>query len=148
MLNYASIAVEDSMLNTPPCWPIYMCGLVFAHMLANGGLKSMEEANEKVSAKCCRPGVNCGRACSLGTPHQVSDHLSSKLPLWLGLVLSAQKARVLYEAIEGSGGFFASPVEPAARSLMNVPFTIPSNADLEKKFVAEADARSMVRGYC
>lgn len=29
-------------------------------------------------------------------------------------------------------GFYANPVDPAVRSLMNVPFTIPSSPDLEK----------------
>jgi phosphoserine aminotransferase len=42
------------------------------------------------------------------------------------------KAKVLYDAIETSGGFYNNPVDPAARSLMNVPFTIPSSPDLEK----------------
>jgi phosphoserine aminotransferase len=50
------------------------------------------------------------------------------------------KAGVLYDAIEASGGFYNSPVAPEARSKMNVPFTIPSNPDLEKAFVSEATA--------
>ena len=28
------------MYNTPPCWAIYMCGLVFNHMLRNGGIEA------------------------------------------------------------------------------------------------------------
>ncbi len=50
------------------------------------------------------------------------------------------KAAVIYDAIAASNGFYNSPVAPAARSKMNVPFTIPSDADLEKAFVAEATA--------
>lgn len=45
---------------------------------------------------------------------------------------NVEKAKVLYDAIEGSSGFYHNPVDPACRSLMNVPFTIPSNPDLEK----------------
>lgn len=56
------------------------------------------------------------------------------------------KAAVLYDTIAGSGGFYNSPVDPAARSQMNVPFTIPSNPDLEKKFVSEATAGGEPRG--
>lgn len=41
-------AKDGSMYNTPPCWSIYMCGLVFAHVLANGGLEAVEANNEKV----------------------------------------------------------------------------------------------------
>ncbi len=42
------------------------------------------------------------------------------------------KAKVLYDAIADSNGFYNNPVDPAVRSLMNVPFTIPSKPDLEK----------------
>lgn len=53
------------------------------------------------------------------------------------------KAGVIYDAIDGSNGFYNSPVAAANRSLMNVPFTIPSNPDLEKKFVSEATAAGL-----
>lgn len=46
------------------------------------------------------------------------------------------KAGLLYDTISGSNGFYFSPVEESVRSKMNVPFTIPSNADLEKAFIA------------
>jgi len=36
-------------------------------------------------------------------------------------------------------------VDEACRSLMNVPFTIPSSPELEKAFVAEAAAAGMVQ---
>ena len=58
------------------------------------------------------------------------------------------KAKVVYDAIFGSSGFYASPVAEAARSLMNIPFTIPSRPELEKDFVAEASKRGMVRAGC
>lgn len=51
-----------------------------------------------------------------------------------------EKAAVLYDAIKECGGFFDCPVDPSVRSLMNVPFTIPSNADLEKDFIKGAAA--------
>ena len=41
------------------------------------------------------------------------------------------KAALVYGAIAASGGFYHSPVDPACQSKMNVPFTIPSNPDLE-----------------
>lgn len=61
------------------------------------------------------------------------------------------KAKLLYDAIAGSNGFYANPVDPAVRSLMNVPFTIPSNPDLEKTFVKETEKLGLVskrRGAC
>src|SRR5690606_1838798 len=46
------------------------------------------------------------------------------------------KAELLYGAIDASD-FYTNPVEPAARSWMNVPFLVP-DAALEKPFVAQA----------
>lgn len=60
-------------------------------------------------------------------------------------VLRGVVAQVVYDAINGSNGFYNSPVDEACRSLMNVPFTIPSNPELEKSFVAEAAKLGMVR---
>lgn len=53
------------------------------------------------------------------------------------------KAAALYEAIDGSNGYYNCPVEADSRSLMNVVFRLPSE-DLEKKFVADAAAAGMV----
>jgi phosphoserine aminotransferase len=38
-------AENDSMLNTPPTWAIYVAGLVFEWLLAQGGLASIERRN-------------------------------------------------------------------------------------------------------
>lgn len=48
-----------------------------------------------------------------------------------------EKARILYEAIDGSGSFYRPHAKPDSRSTMNVTFRLPSE-DLEKQFVAEA----------
>ena len=46
MLNYQVMADNDSMYNTPPCWPIYMCKLVLEWIQNDiGGLEKMEERN-------------------------------------------------------------------------------------------------------
>jgi len=101
MLNYTIAAENGSMYNTPPCWPIYICGLVFKHLLKLGGLAAAQERN-------------------------------------------AVKAGLLYDTISSSNGFYFSPVEESVRSKMNVPFTIPSNPDLEKAFIAEATAAQLL----
>ncbi|EFJ48056.1 hypothetical protein VOLCADRAFT_81234 [Volvox carteri f. nagariensis] len=102
MLDYKIHVENDSMYNTPPCWSIYICGLVFEKLLKLGGLEAMQKLNE-------------------------------------------EKAAVLYDAIASSNGFYSSPVDPAVRSLMNVPFTIPSQPDLEKVFVKEAEKAGMLQ---
>jgi phosphoserine aminotransferase len=48
MLDYQVQAADKSMYNTPPCWSIYICGLVFAKMRRDGGLPAVQQLNEKV----------------------------------------------------------------------------------------------------
>ncbi len=48
--DYKQQADNDSMLNTPPTYAIYIAGLVFAHIKALGGLKAMEAHNKAKAA--------------------------------------------------------------------------------------------------
>lgn len=50
MLNYATHADERSMFNTPPCYSIYIAKLVFEWFRDIGGIKAMQELNEKKAA--------------------------------------------------------------------------------------------------
>lgn len=45
MFDYKLMADNDSMYNTPPCWPIYIAKLVFEYLLGIGGLEAMKEIN-------------------------------------------------------------------------------------------------------
>jgi phosphoserine aminotransferase len=56
--------------------------------------------------------------------------------------VNRRKAAKLYAAIDESG-FYANPVVPANRSLMNVPFTL-ARPELEPVFSAEARAAGLV----
>jgi len=96
MLDYKLFAENDSMYNTPPCWGIYMCGLVYKWVSAEGGVEEM------------------GRRAKART-------------------------KLVYDAIDGSGGFYKGHAATAARSIMNVTFTLPSE-ELTDKFVKEAKA--------
>lgn len=99
MLDFQTHAENESMYNTPPCFAMYMCGLVFAHLLELGGLEAVEKANE-------------------------------------------EKAALLYNAIDSSNGFYKCPLDPAVRSLMNVPFTM-ATPELESAFLKEAGKMGM-----
>jgi phosphoserine aminotransferase len=99
VLDYAAMAKERSMLNTPPTYAWYMAGLVFQWLRRQGGLTEMERRNRA-------------------------------------------KAALLYGAIDASD-FYANPVVPAARSLMNVPFTL-ARSELDKTFAAEAREAGLV----
>ncbi len=50
MMQYDIHVEKESMYNTPPTYGIYMCGLVFKHLLANGGIEAMYEHNMKKAA--------------------------------------------------------------------------------------------------
>ncbi len=47
MLNYSTHAENGSMFNTPPCYTIYVAGLVFQWIKKMGGLEAMKAHNEK-----------------------------------------------------------------------------------------------------
>ncbi len=100
VMDYAVMAENGSMLNTPPTYGIYVAGLVFQWLKRQGGLESIAAVN-------------------------------------------AEKARILYAAIDGSGGFYHNPVDPDCRSRMNVPFTL-ANSELDAAFLAEAKAAGLV----
>ncbi len=55
---------------------------------------------------------------------------------------NAEKAKLLYDALDSSGGFFRPHARPDSRSNMNVTFRLPSE-ELEKRFVAEAAQAGM-----
>ena len=86
----------------------------------------------------------------LNTPPTYNWYLLGLVLEWLkaqgGLAAiearNIRKAGKLYGAIDASA-FYSSPVDPAVRSRMNVPFRL-ANADLEKVFLAEARAAGLV----
>ena len=47
MLNYAIQDKNDSLYNTPPCFPIYISLLVFRWLKAMGGVSAMQKINEE-----------------------------------------------------------------------------------------------------
>ena len=63
-------------------------------------------------------------------------------------VRNREKAKLLYNAIDGNDGFYSGHAEEAARSLMNVTFRLPS-PELEHLFLADAENEGMVglRGH-
>ncbi len=50
MLQWKIQADNGSMYNTPPCYGIYICGLVFKWVKSMGGLEAMKAHNEKKAA--------------------------------------------------------------------------------------------------
>ncbi|MDW8479499.1 MAG: 3-phosphoserine/phosphohydroxythreonine transaminase [Xanthomonadales bacterium] len=87
----------------------------------------------------------------LNTPPTFAWYLAGKVFAWIerqgGLeamgARNRAKAERLYRAIDGSGGFYRNPVDPACRSWMNVPFTLADPA-LEGAFLREAEAAGLI----
>lgn len=50
MLRYKTQADAGSLYNTPPCWQIYICGLVFQWLKKQGGLEGIAKYNEEKAA--------------------------------------------------------------------------------------------------
>jgi phosphoserine aminotransferase len=50
IFDYKQMAENESMLNTPPCFAWYVAGLVFKHLLDQGGLKAVAERNARKAA--------------------------------------------------------------------------------------------------
>jgi phosphoserine aminotransferase len=98
--DYAVMAENDSMLNTPPTYGIYIAGLVFQWLKNQGGLAGIDAVN-------------------------------------------GEKARILYDCIDQSGGFYTNPVDPDCRSRMNVPFVL-ADAGLDAAFLADAKAAGVL----
>lgn len=84
------------------------------------------------------------------TPPTFAMYLAGLVFQWLknqgGLTameeINRRKADKLYGFIDDSP-FYANPVEPQSRSLMNVPFTL-ANAELDKPFLAESEAAGLL----
>lgn len=87
----------------------------------------------------------------LNTPPTFAWYLAGLVFQWLkaqgGLEAMARqndrKATELYAAIDGSAGYYSNAVEPAARSRMNVPFTL-HDPSLDALFLQESQAAGLL----
>jgi phosphoserine aminotransferase len=85
----------------------------------------------------------------LNTPSTFAWYVAGLVLRWLkaqgGLAAigarNHAKARLLYDAIDGSG-FYRNPVALNCRSWMNVPFTL-ARPELDRQFLAEANAAGL-----
>jgi phosphoserine aminotransferase len=100
MLDYKALAASGSLHNTPPCFAIYVTGLVFQWARRIGGLTEIASRNKA-------------------------------------------KAGLVYKAIDASGGFYRGHAKPEARSVMNIPFRLPSE-ELEGTFASDAKKNDLI----
>ena len=102
-------------------------------------------------AKIFRYADHAANDSMLNTPNTWGWYLAGLTFQWLkeqgGLDAMAQrnqaKAALLYQTIDGSGGYYRNPVEPAARSRMNIPFTL-HDSTLDADFLKESEAAGLL----
>jgi phosphoserine aminotransferase len=86
----------------------------------------------------------------LNTPPTFGIYFAGLVFQWLkrqgGLAaidsVNAEKARLLYDCIDSSGGFYRNPVDVDCRSRMNVPFTL-ARPELDASFLSESKAAGL-----
>ncbi len=86
------------------------------------------------------------------TPATFAVYLSRLVLLWLrdqgGVAaierINIAKAALLYDTIDGSGGFYLNCVAPANRSRMNVPFSLRDES-LTEAFLRDAESHGLVQ---
>ncbi|MDR2186490.1 MAG: 3-phosphoserine/phosphohydroxythreonine transaminase [Azonexus sp.] len=89
--------------------------------------------------------VQAENGSMLNTPPTFAIYVAGLVFQWLkrqgGLpamaAINAEKAAMLYAAIDDSGGFYSNPVDADCRSRMNVPFTL-ADARLDAAFLEQA----------
>lgn len=102
-------------------------------------------------ARILRYAEHAANASMLNTPNTWGWYITGLTLQWLkeqgGLAAMAERNRVkaetLYRAIDGSGGYYRNPVDVAARSRMNVPFTLHDSA-LDAVFLQESEAAGLM----
>ncbi|WP_266171958.1 3-phosphoserine/phosphohydroxythreonine transaminase [Dyella subtropica] len=102
-------------------------------------------------AKIFRYAEQAANDSMLNTPNTWGWYLAGLTFQWLkeqgGVAAMAErnrtKAELLYQAIDGSSGYYRNPVDVPARSRMNVPFTLHDSA-LDADFLKESDAAGLI----
>ena len=84
-----------------------------------------------------------GTATSIYAVGLVLEDLEARGGLEAAERRNREKSEFLYEAIDGSDGFYVGHAEAGSRSRMNVTFRL-SNEDLEPLFLEEAGRRGLV----
>ncbi len=109
-----------------------------------------ESAPENIPAYL-RYATHTAKDSLYNTPPVFSIYAVNKVLKWLkgkggveGIQkINAEKAQILYGAIDGNGDFYRCPVDKAVRSHMNVVFRAPSE-ELEKELIASAKEAGML----
>jgi phosphoserine aminotransferase len=113
--------------------------------------KSILEQCNTHMGRYLRYDIHESKGSMFNTPPVFAIYMFGKVLKWMkrqgGLSamesMAAEKAGMLYDAIDHSGGYYNCPVDVACRSHMNVVFRL-SSEELEQKFLADADEADFI----
>ncbi len=163
---HANLVVDASSEMMARPHPIKRCAVVYAGAQKNLGpagvvltlvRKDLYERIAKSVPKIFSFKAQAEAKSCLNTPPTFGIYFLLETFRWLdrlgGLAvmekINAEKAALLYDAVDGSGGFYKGTIsDKTVRSHMNVTFKLPT-PELDDKFVKEAAAQNMVslKGY-
>jgi len=106
LMSYRAMIEHDSMLNTPPCWCIYMLGLMLDWLSEEGGVTAMEQRRRERAGllygylddsafyrPCAAPGSRSGMNVTFRTPSAALDEAFAREAAARGLLnLKGHKA--------------------------------------------------------
>ena len=150
--------MSSSILSEP--LDVSRFGLIYAGAQKNIGpsglvvmiiRRDLLERAGRPMARIFRYAEHAANNSMLNTPNTWGWYLAGLTFQWLkeqgGLASIGQrnhaKANLLYQTIDGSGGFYQNPVELTSRSRMNVPFTLHDPA-LDASFLQQADEAGLM----
>jgi phosphoserine aminotransferase len=157
-----SVPLVADMSSNILCEPIDVSrfGLIYAGAQKNIGpagfvvmvvRRDLLQRATRPMARILRYAEHAANGSMLNTPNTWGWYITGLTLQWLkeqgGLAAMAErnraKAERLYQAIDGSGGYYRNPVDVAARSRMNVPFTLHDSA-LDAAFLQESEAAGLM----
>lgn len=113
--------------------------------------KELLEGNPKTIPTMMRYETHAKNDSLYNTPPAFSVYILNLVLRWLkaqgGLVgiekRNVEKAALIYNTIDQSGGFYRGHAEPCSRSLMNITFRLPSE-EQEKEFATQAEKAGLI----
>ena len=112
--------------------------------------KSLLETAQDVNATMLKYSTHADKNSLYNTPPAFSVYMVNlvlrhlkKLGLENVVANNQTKAKLIYDAIDHSNGFYKGHADKESRSLMNITFTM-ADSELEKKFVAEGEAEGFM----
>ena len=141
-------------------FPVDKFGFIYAGAQKNLGPAGMGLViiREDVLEQCAQDlpaylsyGIHAEKDSLYNTPPVFAIYMVGKVLTWVkanggisGMeTLADERASMVYNTIDTSGGFYSSPVATGSRSKMNVVWRLPSE-ELEQQFLAQAKEQGMV----